>query len=369
MNPHSSRRNFLTAGLGLPLAGLAAPAAAPAHRALGRTGLKVTPVGFGCMITSDPSVIAQAVDMGVNLFDTARGYQGGNNERMVGAALKGVRDKVMLSTKSGARTGAQALEHLDTSLLTLGTDHVDIWYMHSKDSPDEISDDLLAAFESAKKQGKARFIGVSTHDLNVMADRVVQTGKLDVVLFTYNFTMGAGKDASIEKLRNAGVGLVAMKVMAPARAGRPSNRPQMMNPAGPLAALKWVIKNPGVASTIPSMTDTDQLEMNFRAMSEAFGAGDAKVLARLDEQIRPVYCRMCSECGGMCPKGVRVAEAIRYLSYADFYGQFALGREHYLGLPEKVREVRCSDCSSCAVQCPNGVRIADRLSRAQEIFG
>ena len=75
MNPDSSRRKFLTAGLSLPLAGLAAPPAAttPAYRVLGKTGLKVTPVGFGCMITSDPSVIAQAVDMGVNLFDTARG--------------------------------------------------------------------------------------------------------------------------------------------------------------------------------------------------------------------------------------------------------------------------------------------------------
>jgi aryl-alcohol dehydrogenase-like predicted oxidoreductase len=369
MKSDPSRRNFLAAGLSLPVAGLAAlPAANLSHRALGKTGLKLTTVGFGCLVTSDPSVIAQAIDMGINLFDTARSYQRGNNERMVGAAIKGSRDKIVLCTKSQARTGSQALAELDTSLQTLGTDHVDIWCMHSKDSPDSITDDLLAAFEDAKKQGKTRFIGVSTHDLNVMADRIVQIGKLDVVVFTYNFTMGSTKDAAIEKLHGAGVGLIAMKVMAPAVPGRPSNRPQMKTPAGPLAALKWVVKNPGVTSTIPSMIDTDQLEMNFRAMSEKFSTSDDKLLARLNEDVRPFYCRMCSTCSGQCPKGVPVADMIRFLTYADFYGQFALGREQFLELPEEVRSVRCSDCSSCPVQCPNGVRIPERLMRAQELF-
>ena len=65
-----------------------------------------------------------------------------------------------------------------------------------------------------------------------------------------------------------------------------------------------------------------------------------------------------------CP----VSDTIRYLSYADFYGQFALGREHFLELPEEIRNVRCSDCSSCAVQCPNGVHVTERLIRAQELF-
>jgi predicted aldo/keto reductase-like oxidoreductase len=240
--------------------------------------------------------------------------------------------------------------------------------MHSKDSPASITDDVLAAFESAKKQGKTRFIGVSTHDLNDVADRIVQTGRVDVVLFTYNFTMGKTKDAALEKLRDAGIGAVAMKVMAPAVPGRPSNRPQMKNPAGPLAALKWALRNPAIASAIPSMADTDQLEMNFRAMSERFDASDERVLARLNEEIRPLYCRMCSTCSGKCPKGLPVANTLRFLAYADFYGQFALGREHFLELPEAVRSVRCSDCSSCPIQCPNGVRVTERLIRAQELF-
>ncbi len=116
------------------------------------------------------------------------------------------------------------------------------------------------------------------------------------------------------------------------------------------------------------MTDSDQLEENFRAMSEPFGAQDEKLLAGINEHIRPLYCRMCYRCAGQCPKGAAVPETIRYLSYADFYGQFALGREHFAGLPEQTRAVRCGECESCSVVCPNGVHVPERMIRAQELF-
>ena len=123
-----------------------------------------------------------------------------------------------------------------------------------------------------------------------------------------------------------------------------------------------------VAGTHDARVDMEQLERNFRAMAEPFAAADEKVLARIDEDIRPLYCRMCQQCSGQCPKGVAIPETIRYLSYADFYGQFALGREHFLALPEEARAVRCEDCASCPVRCPNGVHVAERLIRAQNLF-
>jgi len=352
-------------------------AAAVRYRTLGKTGLKVSTVGYGCMITSDSSVISRAVDMGINYFDTARGYQKGNNERMVGAALKGSRDKIVLSSKSEAKTASDAVAELDTSLKELGTDHLDIWYMHSRDTVAAIPDELVTVWEKAKKQGKIRHIGISTHKPLAIVDRVLAVGRFEVLLSTYNFTVGAGNDPAYKRLANDGIGLVAMKVMAPAsRVGgfqdvpgfRADRMDRVTKPGGPLAALKWVLRDKRFATTIPSMTDIDQLEMNFRAMSEPFTAADQKLLARIDEDIRPLYCRMCYQCSGQCPKGVPVPETIRYLSYADFYGQFALGREHFLALPEEARAVRCRDCSACEVKCPNGVHVAERLVRAQELF-
>ena len=377
METDSSRRKFLVAGLSLPIAavantpagqaptarvsGAASPAAAgPRYRTLGKTGLKVSTVGYGCMITSDSSVIHRAVDLGITYFDTARGYQKGNNERMVGAALKGSRDKIVLSSKSEAKTAPDAIAELDTSLKELGTDYLDIWYMHSRDTVANIPDELVTVWENAKQQGKIRHIGISTHKPNDIVDRVLAVGKFEVLLSTYSFAIGAANDPAYKKLTDAGIGLVAMKVMAPAARAR--------KPDGPLAALKWVLRDTRFAAAIPSMTDMDQLEMNVRAMTEPFNEADQKLLARINEDIRPYYCRMCQQCSGQCPKGVPVPETIRYLAYADFYGQFALGREHFLALPAETRAVRCRDCASCQVRCPNGVHVAERLMRAQELF-
>lgn len=374
MKSNSSRRNFLAAGLALPVAGLATAAPPPqaatdkglTYRTLGRTGPRVTSVGFGCMITSDGSVVSRALDMGITYFDTARGYQQGNNERMVGAALGAGRKNITLSSKSHGATKAEALKELDTSLKELNTDHLDIWYMHNKVKPEELSDELVDAWDTAKAQGKIRFIGVSTHDPIPLVDRILQAKKFDVVLSTFNFTMGATRDAAFKRLTDAGIGLVAMKVMAPASRGQ--THPVLKREGGPLAALKWVLKNPLVSTTVPSMTDMDQLDVNFRAMAEKYTAGDERFLVALNEEIRPLYCRMCFQCSGQCRNGLPVADTLRFLSYADFYGQFGLGREHFLTLPQEVREVRCADCGSCAVRCPNGVNVAERLTLAQELF-
>ena len=378
METDSSRRKFLVAGLSLPIAavantppvpqapaarvpGAASPAAAgPRYRTLGKTGLKVSTVGYGCMITSDSSVIHRAIDLGITYFDTARGYQNGNNERMVGAALKGSHDKIVLSSKSEAKTAPDAIAELDTSLKELGTDYLDIWYMHSRDTVANIPDELVTVWENAKQQGKIRHIGISTHKPNDIVDRVLAVGKFEVLLSTYSFAIGAANDPAYKKLTDAGIGLVAMKVMAPAARAR--------KPDGPLAALKWVLRDTRFAAAIPSMTDMDQLEMNVRAMTEPFNEADQKLLARINEDIRPYYCRMCQQCSGQCPRGVPVPETIRFLAYADFYGQFAVGREHFLALPAETRAVRCGDCAFCQVRCPNGVHVAERLMRAQELF-
>jgi predicted aldo/keto reductase-like oxidoreductase len=372
---HSSRRNFLAAGLTLPAARLSSADPAGAglrYRVLGKTGLKVTSVGFGCMITSDASVIEKAADVGINYFDTARGYQGGNNERMVGAALKSRRKQLYISSKTGAHTKEEALSHLETSLRELGTDYLDIWYLHGKTRAGQLTDELIDAQRVARKEGKIRFAGFSTHGgFDSVIPAAVRLGQFDVILTSYNFTMGKDMDALIDQAKAAGIGIIAMKVMAGGfRRARPGDRTYdtLKRDGAMVAALKWVLRNPKVDSTIPSMTDLDQLDDNFKAMTAPFGDADEKVLAAQLDHIRPMYCRMCGRCDGVCPRGVPVADVLRFLAYAEGYGQFSLGRERFLDLPAEVRDVRCGDCDDCAVRCPNGVQVAGRLIRAQELF-
>jgi predicted aldo/keto reductase-like oxidoreductase len=392
MDRSASRRNFLAAGLALPVAASATrspdpepqqpqarpgTSSAPAfqYRTLGKTGLKVTTLGFGCMITSDGSVIERAADLGITYFDTARGYQLGNNERMVGAALKRKRKDVVLSTKTEGRNRADALAQLDTSLRELGTDYVDIWYLHGRSRPEDITDDLVDALDTAKRAGKARFVGVSTHSGQpVLMPFLAKHNHIDVILTTYNFTMEPVMTTVIEEAAKAGKGVVAMKVMAGGSGNaRGSNRPapnaeKLKQPGAMTAVLRWVTRNPNVHTTVPSMTDMDQLDENIRAGVTPFTPADARLLASRRETIRPFYCNMCGQCDGSCRQGLPVADVLRFVTYAEGYGQFALGRERFLELDSRHTAVRCGDCPECTVSCPHGVRVADRLIRAQELF-
>jgi uncharacterized protein len=409
MSSDFSRRDFLTASLMLPSAGrrsadarLPGPDAAPdkprspklTYRTLGRTGLKVTSLGFGCMTTPEPSLVRRAADLGINHFDTARGYQGGNNERMVGVALKGLRHKVIISSKSASRTKAEALAELDTSLRELGTDHLDIWYLHMKNEPEQVTADLLDAQRLAKQSGKIRFAGVSTHfNMDRMLAYLAARHEVDVVLTTYNFAMRSvaaamnanpeapktDMTAAIRSARKAGLGIVAMKVMAGGvtRVGRGDRlygaNPQelgrrLSQPGVPAAAIKWALENESVDTALVCMTNSDQLDGNLRAMAEPFTPKDEALLTTQLASIGPSYCRMCGSCGGACEKGVPVPDLLRVLTYAEGYGEFALARERFREIPQPARDVRCADCASCSFTCAHGVAVRDTLARAQEIL-
>ena len=361
-----TRRNFLTTALVAPAVANAQAAADEAkpqlqYRTLGRTGLKVTTVGFGCMITSDASVVSRALDMGITYFDTARGYQRGNNERMVGGALGARRKEIVLSSKSKASSLDSALSDLDTSLQTIGTDYLDIWYLHARGSAADLTDEALEAQQRAKKAGKIRFAGVSTHGGHASVIPATIAKNIDVLLTSYNFSMdNAVMNPLIDSASKAGLGVVAMKIMAGAI--------KMNKPGAPLAALKWVLKNPGIHTTVPSMTDNDQLAENVKAMAERWQDTDQTILAHRLEEIRPLYCRSCGACTGVCPEGVQVAEVLRYLSYAEGYGEFSLARDSYLELAPELRAAACGECSECTIRCPNGVQVAQRLTRAHQLL-
>jgi uncharacterized protein len=382
----SSRRNFLVGAVGLPMVASAARTSSPEpqaagtpssgpgfkYKTLGKTGLKVTTVGFGCMVTSDGSVVERAADLGITYFDTARLYQSGNNERMVGAALKKKRKDIVLSSKTMAKTKAEALEHIDTSLKELGTDHLDIWYLHNKTSPADVTDELIEAQQIAKQAGKIRFAGVSTHQGHMdLIPFLAKHPKVDVILSSYNFTLEPGVATVLEQASKAGKGVVAMKVMAGGFGRMKPSDPiygKLKRDGAMLAALKWALRNPSVDTTIPSMTDNEQLDENLKAMTQPFSPADDKLLAERLELIRPLYCRTCGRCDGMCRQGLPVADVLRILTYADGYGQFALGRERFLELGPEHGAARCGSCSDCTVECPHGVRVRERVTRAQELF-
>jgi len=305
----ASRRSFLLSTAAISAAAQQRsekPAPLPVrYRILGKTGLKVTELGFGSEAVSDTSVFERALDAGINFFDTARSYQGGNAEQALGAALRGKRDQVILCTRSYAGNARQIVADLDASLKALGTDHVDIWYLGQKDRPDEITADMLEAQRAARKAGKTRFCGVSTHRPAAVAALLVQQ-QIDVVQLPYSFAIGTRRDpfhhdatnldATLDLFKTAGIGVVAMKVMA---GGYRQLRIDEKNvdiharAGSRIAALRWALRNDRIQTTSVRMTDSDQLVENLQAMSGSYSEADARLLAATPTRSVP-FCAACA---------------------------------------------------------------------------
>jgi predicted aldo/keto reductase-like oxidoreductase len=229
--------------------------------------------------------------------------------------------------------------------------------------------------------------------MDKMFEHLLKLGQTDVVLTTYNFAMrsvdaamNTNPDApktdmaeAIRAARKAGLGIVAMKVMAggASRVQRGDRlygaNPQVLakrlnQPGVPVAAIKWALKNESLDTAIVCMTNHDQFDENIRAMAEPYTEKDEQLLSSQLAYISPRYCRMCGSCEGFCEKGVPVPDMLRFLTYAEGYGEFALARERFLELPENLRRIRCTDCAACSLKCAYDVAIRERLIRVQEML-
>jgi hypothetical protein len=390
MTKRSSRRAFLASGLALPSAASATLASAQSApkagsvpvRALGKTGVKVSRLGLGGNAISDPTVVLRAIDMGVTFIDTARSYANGNHERMIGGVIKGRRKDVVVQTKSTATGRDAMLKDLEASLRELGTDYVDIWHLHGRNTPGEVNDGMFEAQRLAKEQGKIRLSGVSMHfTMKEMIPYLVKLGQTDVILTAYNFSMPP--DMEMEKTlslaHSAGIGIVAMKVMAGgfARIQRGdrlyTDNPKALTerlkqPGAMVSSMKWVARNQDVDVAVIGMTDAEQVEENVALFTAPYTDSDRKLLARQLDYISPLYCRMCGACAGQCAQNLPVGDMLRILSYADGYRQFPMARENFLQLPASARGARCTDCDACAVHCPHGVQVRDRISLAHHML-
>jgi hypothetical protein len=136
----------------------------------------------------------------------------------------------------------------------------------------------------------------------------------------------------------------------------------------PVAAIKWALQNESVDAAIVCMTSHEELDENLRAMAEPSTEKDEGLLTAWLGSIGPSYCRMCGACGGICGKGLPVPDVLRFLTYAEGYGQFALARERFLEMPRPARDVRCRDCTSWSFRCAYGVAVRDSLTHAQEML-
>ena len=223
---------------------------------------------------------------------------------------------------------------------------------------------MLEAQRIAKKQGKIRFAGVSTHRIVAMADMLAASKDIDVVMATYSFLSPPEFGEAIAKVKKAGLGVVAFKTTA---GGRRGNNPAMKKDGGMLAAYRYALKNPNVDAVESNIITHDELEENIACM-QPFAEQDARLLAARLERIAPIQCRMCGHCEATCQRGLPTEDILRYLMYAEGYGSFGFGRERYLRISEEHRAVNCGDCTHCTVRCRFGIDVAQQVLRAHDLY-
>ncbi|MBN1292705.1 MAG: aldo/keto reductase, partial [Candidatus Latescibacteria bacterium] len=290
-----------------------------AYRELGSTGYKVSEVGFGAMNTRDPELIHAAIDSGINYIDTAHGYMKGVNEEIVGTVMKTKRDKVFLATKVHCKdkSAKQVREMMELSLKRLQVEYVDIMFMHMPDEPDEVlNQEWIGAFDKAKKDGLFRYAGVSIHTNHVkLLDAAVESKFWEHMLVGYNYKAEQDVTDALHRTRDAGLGIIAMKTQDKGR-GYPNH--DMGDITINQAALKWVLQNSAVDTTIPGMTSFDQLAENIPVMGMRMSFYENRKLQRYGELDQGKSCRGvtgCTGCLDQCPEGVKICELNRCIGY------------------------------------------------------
>ncbi len=380
-SPDLTRRRFLTttSAAAVTLTGCKKEAQAAAdvdpktidmkYRTMGRTGLKVSEIGFGGFPVENPAVLDHAIDLGINYVDTAPDYRSGRSETVIGKVMKRRRKEVVLGTKwhPGPETKRKAmLDSLDESLKRLRTDHVDIVMVHSvKDVRRITNPELFEAFRIAKDKGKVSFLGVSSHSPTLMSvmDTAVTSGQFDMMLAKYNFLDYPKQPELFAKAHAAGVGIVAMKTLGGAKhTDLKSFRGK--EDTFERAALKWVLSNRHVTNLIISIESLEQVRNFGAASGRKLTLNDGDLLNRYAQLAAKEVCRGCEECHGACPSNVPVADVLRYSMYHDQYGQRGEARRLY-GLLPTATAAACAGCPApCQTDCFHGLAVRDKMLAA-----
>jgi uncharacterized protein len=343
------------------------------YRTLGKTGLKIPVISFGVMRADNSGLCKAAYEKGIKLFDTAHGYQNGNNETMLGNVLKEYpRDSFFLATKikpigldkdgnpTKQTTTDDFLEKFSISLTRLQMDHVDILYVHSVDNPEVLTcKPVLEALKKLRKEGKVRFVGFSTHrNEATVINAAAEKGKWDVILTAYNFmqTYSSELKTAIRKASEKGIGIVAMKTLA----GGGFFDKEKTKPINTSAALKWALSNQDITTAIPGMTDFDQLDLNVKMLTDISLTDKEKNDLVIPIAESGLYCNGCSTCVEQCSRNLPVPDLMRAYMYA--YGYSSPAMAHSLLTEIGTSDDPCRDCSECSVDCIKNFRVREKIA-------
>ncbi len=368
------------------------------YRTLGRTGLKVSVLGFGAMrlpmaddkVDREKTIpmIHRAFEAGVNYIDSAAGYCKADSQCAVGDALKGWRDKIVVSTKNPHYKKEDEKgwwTNLENSLERLQVECIDIYNFHGinwekftedVDGPDGVYRHML----KAKDQGLIRHICCSFHDSCENLINIVNTGMFESITCQYNL-LDRSNEKGFAHAREHDTGIVVMGPVAGGRLGETSGEFAASLPHGitstPELALRFVMSNPNITVALSGMSTMQQVEENIatanreEALSDDERAASDEALQQLKE-MSDLYCTGCEYCQP-CPQGVAISDIFRMANLMRVYKLKDIPRASYTELIQQDKEERqpataCVECGECEEQCPQNIKIIEQLKQAHELL-
>jgi predicted aldo/keto reductase-like oxidoreductase len=342
-------------------------------RTLGKTGIKLPIVSMGSF--QDANLVEIALDLGIVHIDTAAVYQNGNHERMLGEVFKNrPRDSFVIATanntqsyfdkKTGLlRKGVKAeflINDFEGSLKRLGLDYIDIYYLGVLgNKKTTLFEPFMKIMEKFKKEGKTRFIGVTTHNNEPEVIRAAVESKVyDVVLTSYNFRQKHKEEVkkAIDYAADAGLGIVAMKTQAGVYWDK--ERKNMINMK---AALKWALQDKNVHTAIPGFNSYNEIVEGLSVMENLTLTPKEKQDLKIGDEMGHLglYCQQCGECISQCKWNFDIPTIMRSYMYAYGYKNPFKARET-IGQVNFSR-IGCNDCSICTIKCTMGFDVREKV--------
>jgi aryl-alcohol dehydrogenase-like predicted oxidoreductase len=344
-------------------------------RILGNTGIKVPVLSMGVEGASAAGIIKAAYETGIRMFFSATYYGEGNNEKLLGDAVKDFpRDTLIIGSavipkgvdhRGGIYTGESTYEAqmktAEDSLRRFGMDYLDFMLLPYAGKRESVFfEPLLRAMEDLKKQGKTRFVGIATHSFQDEAIRAAaDTRVYDVVMPGYNF-----RADNLQEINNAiayaagsGIGFIGMKAQAGAFWDRERTQPINSD-----AALKWVLQNKNISSVVSGMTSFGELQKNIALIKGDLNltGDDMKDLKLALNDVSPgLYCRQCRQCTKQCTHELDIPTIMRSYMYA--YGYRNLEHAGHTLDAAGLSSLDCTDCAVCSVKCSAGFDVRQKV--------
>ena len=361
------------------------------RRRLGKTNVEVPCLALGTNRLDNQIILRAAIKWGVNYWDTANSYVGGNSELNIGKYLssnpEARKELFIVSKASGAQKAATAKaivakveERLQTSLKRMNTEYIDMYYgVHGLEDAEQLNDELKQWVKNAKDRKLIRFFGFSTHkNMGQNLTAAAKLGWVDAIMMSYNFRfMQDDKlQAGIEACHKAGVGLIAMKTLG-FRTGHKVETEEDKKLVSHFlqrgftevqAKIKVVLQDNRISTACVGMNDVALLKTNAAGALDKtkLTQTDLEALKKYADATCSSYCAGCAHiCDSALPKAPYVSEIMRYLMYYNSYGERNKARELFTQIPHGIRSQLLSvDYSSAETYCPQHLPIGRLIAEA-----